>query len=146
MNKTLLVFFLRWLVPSFLAVAFLFLPELYIERASSPLASNWLARIFFLIFLINPFVGGAKAIEKQDTAAKELEESQFFTDKASLSTMTYLGAVFTVLLSSVVFLVAMNVFFPGLGILTYFLLLLYTGLVGGIAWYGLRLYKEQNLI
>jgi hypothetical protein len=127
MNKTLLVFLLRWLIPGLLAVAFLFLPELYVERASSPLASNWLARIFFAIYLINPFVGGAKAIENEGLVAKDFEESQFFVpDKDNLSIMTHLGAVFTVLLSSVVFLLATRVFFPDLGIWRYIFLLLYT--------------------
>ena len=147
MNKTLLVFFLRWLVPGLLAVIFLFLPDLYIERTTSPLASSWLARIFFVIYLINPFIGIAKAVENEDIITKDFEKYQFFSgDKDGLSIMTYLGAVFTVVSTSAVLLFAMRIFFPDLGILTYIFLLLYTVSVGAIALYSLRLYKEKQLI
>ena len=147
MNKTLSVFFLRWFVPVLLAVTFLFLPDLYIERTTSPLASNWIARIFFVIYLINPFIGIAKAVENEDIVTKDFEKYQFFSgDKDSLSIMTYLGAVFTVVSTSVVLLLAMRIFFPDFGILTYIFLLLYTVSVGAIALYGLKLYRQKNLI
>ena len=147
MNKTFLVFFLRWFVPGLLAITFMFLPDFYVVRASSPLASNWLARIFFVIYLINPFIGIAKAIETEDAYKRQFEEFQFFTpDKDTRSTMNYFGAVFTVLSNSVVFLLAMRVYFPELGILTYVFLLAYTISVGAIALYGLRLKRERNLI
>ena len=60
--------------------------------------------------------------------------------------MNYFGAVFTVLSNSVVFLLAIRVYFPELGILTYVFLLAYTISVGAIALYGLRLKRERNLI
>ena len=144
MNKTLLVILLRWVIPGLLAVAFLFLPDLYVERASSPLASNWLARIFFAVYLINPFVGAARAVEDDNKVIKDFEKYQFFSGgKDTLSTMTYLNAIFTVLSTSIVLLLGMKVFFPGLGILSYVFLLSYSGAVIGIALYGLRLYKAK---
>jgi hypothetical protein len=147
MNKGLSILFLRWFIPGTLAVAFLFVPDLHIEKASSPLASNWLARIFFVVYLVNPFIGIAKAIENEYVGKKEFKKYQFFSgDKETLSIMTYLAAVFTFLSTSIVFLLAMRVFFPELGLLTYVLWLLYTVSVGVIAFFGLRLSKERKLI
>ena len=147
MNKSLLVSFFRWFMPGLLAVTFLFLPDFYGGKLVSPLASSWIARVFFVIYLINPFIGIAKAIEGGDNIQKDWGKYKFFTtDKDTLLTMTYLSAVFTVLSTSIVFLLAMKIFFPYLGLLSYLFWLVYTVSVGIIAVHSLRLQKEQNLI
>ncbi len=145
MKKLWIVFFLRWLIPLLLTFAFVFSPDFVGGEHHSPLSSSWLARIFFAVYLINPFIGIAKVVENEAAYDKENEVYEFYTtDNDTLKIMRHLGAIFTVLSTSFVAFFGVNIFFSNLTPLIYIFPSLYTILVSLITIYGLKLQRLRR--
>lgn len=143
-NKSWTIFAFRWLIPSVIAFTFLFLPDLINKKFDNFLATNWLVRIFFVVYLINPFIGMAKALQNKNILKKQNQEYSFYVkDKDTLSIMTRFAAIFTVISTSIVFFLGVGMFFPHLNPLIYIYPSIYTIFVVLIALYGNRLEKED---
>ncbi len=145
MKKLWVVFFLRWLIPMLLTFAFVFSPDFVGGEHRSSLSSSWLARIFFAVYLINPFIGIAKVVENEAAYDKENEVYEFYTtDKDTLKTIRHFGAIFTVLSTSFVAFFGVSIFFSNLTPLIYIFPSLYTILVSLITIYGLKLQRLRR--
>lgn len=143
-NKSWIIFLFRWFVPSLIAFSFLILPDLVVEKFTNPLSANWLARIFFVVYLINPFVGVSKVFDDKKNLEQERQKYGFYmTDKNTLSITYRLAAIFVVISTSVVFFLGIGIFFPNSNSLIYIFPITYTISVILIALYGFKLEKES---
>lgn len=140
MKKTHLILLLRWLVPSLILIGFLILPDVLQTASKSPLASNWIARLFFAIYLMNPFVGAAKVIERPEVVEAEDRRNEFYTpDEDSQKLFNMFGTLFSILSSTVVFYLGLGIFFSMGGFGKVVLTLLFAAVVGSMRFFVSRL-------
>ena len=136
MKKTYLILLFRWLIPGLLLAGFLVAPDVLHTASDSALASNWVARLFFAIYLMNPFVGAAKIIEKPELIEMENSKDQFYTpDEDSRRISEVFGTMFTILSTVLVFYFGLRIFFSIEGLSRFVLTILFAIVLGAITYY-----------
>ena len=141
--RNLTVFALRWIVPGLLAFGFLALPSLVRNDEPGTVASSWFVRIFFALFLSNPFLGAAKVPDRPNALRADLEKYAS-TDKDTLVFLVTLGDIVLILGTIFFMFYGLGVFFPELGIWRYLITSLY-GLAVGVPIYYINRMKIEIL-
>ncbi|HVN15078.1 MAG TPA: hypothetical protein VMT73_05005 [Anaerolineales bacterium] len=117
---------LLWFFSGLIAFAFLILPDLI---SSIAISHNWFFRLFFALFLCNPLMGAARALNNPGYLDEFLHKYRN-TDKDSLVISQYIFSVVFVLVLVLACFLAFNSFYPSLGYLIYLITIIYGILVG----------------
>lgn len=123
-----------WFICAGILFVFIILPDLVTTSTGSLEQYNWFLRLFYGVFLCNPFFGAARAFTKPGALGNYFNKYRN-SDKDTLVISIYIiGFVFTLVPMFVMFM-ALSGFYPMLGWLNYLFTLLYGVLVAVAQYY-----------